>query len=136
MVKEAGLRSAGESRVGSIPTARSEIQIYALKTNLVARGHIPSHNKMYTRSQKSSPRVAPAPARVVYSKDNVRWTASEEREMVRLRRYENKSFDEIGKELHRAPEAINFRFRKLIDEHVEGGHSRKEVLRWFNLSDE
>ena len=93
---------------------------------------------MYTRS--SSTRVAPAPvrapARVVYSKDNHRWTQSEEREMIRLRRYENKTFDEIAAELHRAPEAIHFRFKKLIAEHVEGGHSEKEVHCWFNLSTE
>lgn len=91
---------------------------------------------MHTRSQKSSPRVAPAPARVVYSNGNSRWTVSEEREMVRLRRYENKTFAEIGKELHRAPEAINFRFQKLVAEHVDGGHNEKEVLRWFNLGNE
>jgi len=84
---------------------------------------------MYTRSSK---RAVPA-SRVVYSKDNHRWTVSEEREMVRLRRYENKSFTEIATELHRAPEAINFRFLKLVADHIEGGHDEKEVLRWFNL---
>ena len=56
--------------------------------------------------------------------------------MIRLRRYENKTFDEIAAELHRAPEAIHFRFKKLIAEHVEGGHSEKEVHCWFNLSTE
>lgn len=91
---------------------------------------------MYTRSQKSSPRVAPAPVRVVCANDNSRWTVSEEREMVRLRRFESKTFAEIGTELHRAPAAINFRFQKLVAEHVEGGHSEKDVLRWFNLGNE
>jgi hypothetical protein len=86
---------------------------------------------MYTRSQKSVKRAAPS---VVYSKDNHRWTVSEEREMIRLRRYENKTYAEIAAELHRAPEAINFRFQKLVAEHVEGGHSEAEALRWFNLT--
>jgi hypothetical protein len=72
----------------------------------------------------------------VYSKDNHRWTVSEEREMIRLRRYENKSFTEIAAELHRAPEAIKLRFSKLVDDHIEGGHSEAEALRWFNLSTE
>jgi hypothetical protein len=91
---------------------------------------------MHTRSSSTvSKRAVPA-SRVVYSKDNHRWTVSEEREMIRLRRYENKSFAEIGAELHRAPEAINFRFLKLVADHIEGGHDEKEVLRWFNLSTE
>jgi hypothetical protein len=84
---------------------------------------------MHTRSSSTvSKRAVPA-SRVVYH----RWTVSEEREMVRLRRYENKSFTEIAAELHRAPEAINFRFLKLVADHIEGGHDEKEVLRWFNL---
>lgn len=91
---------------------------------------------MYTRSQNSVKRPVAAPARVVYSKDNHRWTVSEEREMIRLRRYENKTYAEIAAELHRAPEAINFRFIKLVADHIEGGHDEKEVLRWFNLSTE
>ena len=91
---------------------------------------------MHTRSSSTvSKRAIPA-ARVVYSKDNHRWTVSEEREMIRLRRYENKTYAEIAAELHRAPEAINFRFQKLVAEHVEGGHSEAEALRWFNLSTE
>jgi hypothetical protein len=39
-------------------------------------------------------------------------------------------------ELHRSPEAINFRFRKLVDEHVgDDDVARNEVLRWFNLTE-
>ena len=94
---------------------------------------IPSHNKMYTRSQHTTTkRNVP----VVYAKDNHRWTQSEEREMIRLRRHENMSFHEIGMELHRSPEAINLRFQKLVDEHVGNDDvARKEVLRWFNLTE-
>ena len=91
---------------------------------------------MHTRSSSTvSKRAVPA-SRVGYSKDNHRWTMSEEREMVRLRRYENKNFTEIGAELHRAPEAIKFRFDKLVADHIEGGHDEKEVLCWFNLNTE
>ena len=91
---------------------------------------------MQTRSSSTVSKRPVHASRVVYSKDNHRWTVSEEREMIRLRRYENKSFTEIAAELHRAPEAINFRFIKLVADHIEGGHDEKEVLRWFNLSTE
>ena len=56
--------------------------------------------------------------------------------MVRLRRYEELPFANIAHTLRRSPEAIHFRFKKLIAEHVEGGHNEKEVRRWFNLSEE
>jgi hypothetical protein len=60
---------------------------------------------------------------------------AEEREMIRLRRYENKTFAEIGAVLHRAPEAIKFRFARLVNEHIgDDDVAEKEVLRWFNLN--
>ena len=100
-------------------------------------GKNPSHNKMYTRSQQNAIKRAVPVARVIqFSKDNHRWTQSEEREMIRLRRHENMTFHEIGMELHRSPEAINLRFRKLVDEHVgDDDVARKEVLGWFNLTE-
>jgi hypothetical protein len=55
--------------------------------------------------------------------------------MIRLRRHENMSFHEIATELHRSPDAIKFRFEKLLMEHSEGSDTA-EVLRWFNLSEE
>jgi hypothetical protein len=56
--------------------------------------------------------------------------------MIRLRRYDNLPFANIARTLHRTPEAIKLRFSKLVDEHIEGGHSEAEALRWFNLSTE
>lgn len=101
-------------------------------------GKNPSHNTMYTRSQQNAIKRAVPVARVIqFSKDNHRWTQSEERAMINMRRHENMSFHEIGMELHRSPEAINLRFRKLVDEHVgDDDVARREVLRWFNLSEE
>jgi hypothetical protein len=90
---------------------------------------------MYTRSQNKSATKRTAPA-IRYSKDNHRWTQSEEREMVRLRRLENLNFQEIATELHRSPEAIKLRFEKLLMEHTEGESDVSETLRWFNLTDE
>jgi len=125
--------------VGVRPAVRvgDQTQFHTSKTNLVTRRMNPSHNKMYTRSQQNAIKRNVPVARVIqFSKDNHRWTQSEEREMIRLRRYENMSFHEIGMELHRSPEAINLRFQKLVDEHVgEDDVSRKEVLCWFNLTE-
>jgi len=90
---------------------------------------------MQTRSTVSK-RPVPA-SRVVYERDNHRWTVSEEREMIRLRRHENLTFANIAHGLRRSPEAIKFRFAKLVDEHVgDDDVAEKEVLRWFNLNTE
>ena len=92
---------------------------------------------MYTRSQRQSIKRGLPVARVIeFSKDATRWTQAEEREMVRLRRYENMRLEEIAQELHRTPEAIRCRFVKLFMEHATGDIPEKEVLRWFNLGDE
>jgi hypothetical protein len=89
---------------------------------------------MYTRSHSVKRSVSTSHS--LASKDNQHWTQAEEREMVRLRRLGNLSFHEIATQLHRSPEAINLRFRKLVDEHVgDDDVSRKEVLRWFNLTE-
>jgi DNA-directed RNA polymerase specialized sigma24 family protein len=58
----------------------------------------------------------------------------EEREMVRLRRLENKTFEEIALSLNRDTEAIKLRFEKLLMEHTDGESDVSEALRWFNLS--
>ena len=91
---------------------------------------------MQTRSSKTvSKRPVPA-SRVTYERDNRRWTVAEEREMVRLRRHENMPFANIAHALRRSPEAIKYRFEKLVEEHVSNDVSEKEALRWFNLSTE
>jgi len=91
---------------------------------------------MQTRSStRVSKRPVPA-SRSLPERDNFRWTVEEEREMIRLRRQENLPFANIAHTLHRTPEAIKLRFNKLVEEHVEGGHSEAEALRWFNLSTE
>jgi len=117
--------------------AGDQTQFHTPKTNLVMAGKNPSHNTMYTRSQQNAIKRAVPVARVIqFSKDNHRWTQSEERAMINMRRHENMSFHEIGMELHRSPEAINLRFRKLVDEHVgDDDVARNEVLRWFNLTE-
>ena len=92
---------------------------------------------MYTRSQKSAiSRQVPVARVIQYSKDQRRWTVSEEREMIRLRRHENMTFHEIATELHRSTDAIKYRFEKLLMEHTDGCSNTAEALRWFNLSDE
>ena len=90
---------------------------------------------MQTRSSSTSKRPLAAPARTVYARDNHRWTVAEEREMIRLRRHENLPFANIAHALRRSPEAINLRFRKLVEEHMgENEVAESEVLRWFNLN--
>ena len=55
--------------------------------------------------------------------------------MIRLRRHENLPFANIAHALRRTPEAINLRFRKLVEEHMgENEVAESEVLRWFNLN--
>ena len=88
---------------------------------------------MQTRSTKSSSKRATPVS--VPSRHNVRWTASEEREMVRLRRIEGMNFTEIAKRLHRLPEAVNLRFDKLVKQHIEEGTDEKEVNKWFDFND-
>jgi len=74
---------------------------------------------MHTRSTKTS---------------NKHWTQLEERTMVRLRRYENLTFEEIAKKLNRPEDAVEFRFQKLLNEHATGDIPEREVLQWFNLN--
>jgi len=90
---------------------------------------------MQTRSTKSSSskRVTPV---LLPSRHNQRWTVTEEREMVRMRRLENKTFAEIATELKRDTEAIKMRFEKLLMEHTDGESDVSEALRWFNLGEE
>ena len=89
---------------------------------------------MQTRSTKSSSkRVTPV---TVPSRHNLRWTLSEEREMVRMRRLENKTFTEIAAELNRDTESIKMRFEKVVQQQIEDGADKTEALRWFNLSTE
>ncbi len=89
---------------------------------------------MQTRSTKSSSkRVTPV---LIPSRHNQRWTVMEEREMVRLRRLENKTFEEIALSLNRDTEAIKLRFEKLLMEHTDGESDVSEALRWFNLGTE
>jgi hypothetical protein len=87
---------------------------------------------MQTRSTKSSSKRA-TPV-LIPSRHNQRWTVMEEREMVRLRRLENKTFEEIALSLNRDTEAIKLRFEKLLMEHTDGESDVSEALRWFNLS--
>jgi hypothetical protein len=54
--------------------------------------------------------------------------------MVRLRRYENLTFEEIAKKLNRPEDAVEFRFQKLLNEHATGDIPEREVLQWFNLN--
>jgi hypothetical protein len=56
--------------------------------------------------------------------------------MVRLRRLENKTFEEIALSLNRDTEAIKLRFEKLLMEHTDGESDVSEALRWFNLGTE
>jgi hypothetical protein len=78
---------------------------------------------MQTRSKRTMPsKIA-----------NKRWTQTEERQMVRLRRHGGLTFEEIANELHRAPDAVKLRFEKMLLEHATGDVQEREVLRWFNL---
>ena len=87
---------------------------------------------MQTRSVKTSSKRATPVA--VPSRHNVRWTVSEEREMVRLRRIEGMNFTEIATRLHRLPEAVNLRFDKLVQQQIEEGTDEKEVNKWFDFN--
>jgi len=78
---------------------------------------------MQTRSKRTTP------SKIV----NKRWTQTEERQMVRLRRHGGLTFEEIANELHRAPDAVKLRFEKKLLEHATGDIQEREVLRWFNL---
>jgi len=91
---------------------------------------------MQTRSSSTASKRPVPVSRSLPERDNRRWTVEEEREMIRLRRYDNLPFANIARTLHRTPEAIKLRFSKLVDDHIEGGHSEAEALRWFNLSTE
>jgi len=53
--------------------------------------------------------------------------------MVHLRRHNSMTFEQIADRLERNPEAIKFRFEKLMNEHGEGHSDAAEVVRWFNL---
>jgi hypothetical protein len=88
---------------------------------------------MHTRSSSYAP--SPSTTRTA-AKNNHRWTVMEERNMVRLRRQKDMTFDEIAVEMKRTPEAIKLRFEKLLMEHSDGLSDVSEVLRWFNLSEE
>jgi YesN/AraC family two-component response regulator len=102
----------------------------------VAINNAKAQNLSRENIENAIKRAVPVARVIQFSKDNHRWTQSEERAMINMRRHENMTFHEIGMELHRSPEAINLRFRKLVDEHVgDDDVARKEVLRWFNLTE-
>jgi hypothetical protein len=72
------------------------------------------------------------------SRDGKKWLQSEEREFIRMCRYEDLTVDEMAARMRRSPEGILFRLGKIIHEHLDGRTdeaSIKEVSNWILPND-
>ena len=68
------------------------------------------------------------------SRDGKKWLQSEEREFIRMCRYENLTVDEMASRMRRSPDAIMHRLSKIMLEHLDGRTdeaSIKEVSDWI-----
>ena len=68
------------------------------------------------------------------SRDGKKWLQSEEREFIRMCRYENLTVDEMASRMRRSPDAIIHRLSKIMLEHLDGRTdeaSIKEVSDWI-----
>ena len=72
---------------------------------------------------------------VVRHLDNhgTRWTKNEHTTMVRMIRVEGKSFEQVADHLGRREDAIEWRVRKLLQQHVDGGATEEEAMKWLNI---
>ena len=72
------------------------------------------------------------------SRDGKKWLQSEEREFIRMCRYEDLTVDEMAARMRRSPEGILFRLGKIMHEHLDGRTdeaSIKEVSNWILPND-
>ena len=53
--------------------------------------------------------------------------------MVRMIRVEGKSFEQVADHLGRREDAIEWRVRKLLQQHVDGGATEEEAMKWLNI---
>ena len=65
-----------------------------------------------------------------------RWLKKEEERMIHLLRYGDMHIHEIARELHRSPEAVQWRIVKIVKEHSEGDVSSHEAYNWLGLTAE
>ena len=68
------------------------------------------------------------------SRDGKKWLQSEEREFIRMCRYEDLTVDEMASRMRRSPDAIIHRLSKIMLEHLDGRTdeaSIKEVSDWI-----
>jgi hypothetical protein len=68
------------------------------------------------------------------SRDGKKWLQSEEREFIRMCRYEDLTINEMAARMRRSPEAITYRLTKIMLEHLDGRTdeaSIKEVSNWI-----
>ena len=62
-----------------------------------------------------------------------RWTKNEHNTLVRMIRVEGKSFEQVADHLGRREDAIEWRVRKLLQQHVDGGATEEEAMKWLNI---
>lgn len=73
-----------------------------------------------TRSPKRS---VPLPSR-----NNTKWTVTEERELIRMCRLENNSVNDMADRLNRTPESVRYRLLKIFAAHMEGREPTDENI--------
>jgi hypothetical protein len=74
----------------------------------------------------------------VDSRDGKKWLQSEDREFIRMCRYEDLTVDEMAARMRRSPDAIMHRLTKIMLEHLDGRtdeKSIKEVSNWILPND-
>jgi len=62
-----------------------------------------------------------------------RWTKNEENTLVRMIRVQGKNFEQVADHLGRREDAIEWRVRKLLQEHMDGGATEEEAMEWLNI---
>lgn len=73
---------------------------------------------------RSTPKRAPA----MPSRNNKKWTVTEERELIRMCRHEDNNVSDMAERLDRTPESIRYRLVKIFAEHMEGREPTEENI--------
>lgn len=79
--------------------------------------------KMPATTRSTPKRAAPLPSR-----NNKKWTVTEERELIRMCRHENNNVSDMADRLNRTPESIRYRLLKIFAAHMEGRESTDENI--------
>jgi len=62
------------------------------------------------------------------SRNNKKWTVTEERDLIRMCRLENNSVSDMADRLNRTPQSVRYRLLKIFVAHMEGREATNENI--------